>query len=68
MTIEFEFLTHTPTTSVAYQHARIDWATPRFRVTTIPSEPSLSSIAAFLGRPKSRIYYLNRWYKIGIIL
>jgi hypothetical protein len=67
MKIEFEFLTHAPTTSVTYQHARIDWAAPRFRVTAISGEPSLSSIAAFQGRPKSRIYYLNRWYKIGIV-
>lgn len=67
MKIEFEFLTHSPITSVAYQHARIDWTTPRFRVTAIPGEPSLSPIEAYIGRPKSRSYILNRWYKIGIV-
>jgi|SRR5271157_129199 len=67
MTIEFEFFTHPPRTSVAYQHARIDWATPRFRVTAIPGEPSLSPIPAYLGRPNARSYSLNRWYSIGIV-
>jgi len=67
MTIEFEFFTHLPRTSVAYQHTRIDWATPRFRVTAIPGEPSLSPIPAYLGRPNARSYSLNRWYSIGIV-
>jgi len=67
MRIEFEFFTHLPRTSVAYQHARIDWATPKFRVTAIPGEPSLSTIPAHLGRPNARFYSLNRWYRIRIV-
>jgi hypothetical protein len=67
MKIEFEFLTHRPATSVTYQHARIDWAAPKFRVTAIPGEPSLSPIPAYPGRPNSRTYRLNRWYRIRIM-
>lgn len=66
MRIEFEFFTHPPLTSVAYQHSRINWATPRFRLTALAGEPSLSPIPAFVGRPNARAYSLNRWYRIGI--
>jgi hypothetical protein len=67
MKIEFEFFTRSPPTPVAYQHARIDWASPKFRVTAIAGEPSLSPIPAYPGRPNSRTYRLNRWYRIGIV-
>jgi hypothetical protein len=67
MKIEFEFFTHAPPAPVAYHHARINWAAPKFRVTAIPSEPSLSPIPAFSGRPNARPYALNRWYRIEIV-
>lgn len=67
MKIEFEFLTHSPPTSVAYRHARINWAAPKFRVIAIPGEPSLSPIPAYAGRPNARYYSLNKWYRIGIV-
>jgi hypothetical protein len=67
MKIEFEFLTHSPPTPVAYQDTRIDWAAPKFRVTAIAGEPSLSPIPAYPGRPNSRTYRLNRWYRIRIV-
>jgi hypothetical protein len=67
MKIEYEFLTHSPETSVVYRSSRINWSTPRFRVNSIQSEPSLSAIPTFPGRPSSRLYSLNRWYKIGIV-
>lgn len=67
MKIEFEFFTHSPIASVTYQHARINWSAPKFRVTAIPGEPSLSPIPAYQGRPNARTYSLNRWYRIGIV-
>jgi hypothetical protein len=67
MNIEFEFFTRSPPTSVGYEHARIHWAAPKFRVTAIPGEPSLSPIPAYAGRPKPRTYSLNRWYRINIV-
>jgi hypothetical protein len=67
MKIEFEFLTHAPRTPVAYQDARINWLAPRFRVTEIPMEPSLSPVPAYPGRPNARTYSLNRWHRIEIV-
>jgi hypothetical protein len=67
MSIEFEFFTYAPSTSVAYQHARINWHSPEFRVTTIPGEPHLSPIPAHAARPNARTYSLNRWYRIAIV-
>jgi hypothetical protein len=67
MKIEFEFLTHSPRTPVAYQHARIDWLAPRFRVSAISGEPSLSPIPGYPGRPGARTYPLNRWHRIVIV-
>lgn len=67
MRIEFEFFTHSPVTSVAYQHPRINWHAPKFRVTSIPGEPSLSPIPAYLPRPNARTYSLNRWYRLRIV-
>ncbi len=67
MKIEFEFLTHPPRGPVAYQHPRINWSAPKFRVKAIPGEPTLASVPAFTGRPNSRSYSLNRWYKINIV-
>jgi hypothetical protein len=67
MRIEFEFQTHAPISSVAYHHARINWAAPRFRVTGIPGEPLLSPIAAYPGRPAARTYSLNRWYRLRVV-
>ena len=67
MKIEFEFFTPSPRTSVGYQHARIDWVAPKFRVTAIPGEPSLSPIPAYPGRPNARTYPLNRWHRIEIV-
>jgi hypothetical protein len=67
MRIEFEFFTHSPPVSVAYHHPRIHWAAPKFRVTAIPGEPSLSQLPVYAGRPNARTYLLNRWYRIGIV-
>jgi len=67
MKIEFEFLTHAPPISVTYQHARINWAAPRFQVTAIAGEPSLPSIPAYPGRPSARTYALNQWHEIEIV-
>jgi hypothetical protein len=67
MKIEFEFFTYSPVSPVAYQHPRINWAGPKFRVTAIPGEPSLSPVPAYPGRPTARIYPLNRWYSIKIV-
>ena len=67
MRIEYEFRTHSPITSVAYQHARINWTSPRFRVTAIAGEPSLSPLPAYLDRPQARSYILNQWYRIRIV-
>jgi hypothetical protein len=67
MKIEFEFFTaESPPISVRYEHARIAWSAPKFRVTAIPGEQSLSPIPAYPGRPNSRTYRLDQWYRIGI--
>jgi hypothetical protein len=67
MKIGFEFQTHSPARSVTYQSPRINWSAPRFKVTAIQGEPSLSLIPAFAGRPKARAFSLSRWYRIGVV-
>lgn len=67
MKIEFEYFTESPSAPVSYQHARINWGQPKFRVTAIPGEPSLPSIPGFTGKPTSRTYALNRWHRIQIV-
>jgi hypothetical protein len=67
MKIEFEFLADAPVGSVTYQSARVNWSAPRYRVTTIPGEPSLLAIPAFASRPGARTSSLNRWHRISLI-
>ena len=62
--IEFEFLAVTPVAGSANYHSVIiDWMRPRFRITQIPGEPSLSPIPAFPGRLGDKVIHLNRWYR-----
>ena len=67
MKIEFEFLTHSPANPVAYESPRINWSEPKFRVTRIRGEPTVSPIPVFAGRPGARTYSLNRWHRIRIV-
>lgn len=67
MKIEYEFLTHDVATSVAYQTTRINWARPRFRLSTLPPEPFLDPIPVYAGRPNSVVYTLNNWHEIEVV-
>ncbi len=62
--IEYEFLALTPVAGSANYHSIvIDWIRPKFRITPIAGEPSISPIPAFPGRPGGKGVRLNRWYR-----
>jgi len=66
--IEFEFFAVTPVAGSANYHSTvIDWMRPRFRITKIAAEPSISPIPPFPGRPRGKQIHLNRWYRSILI-
>lgn len=68
MKLEFEFFTGSPIAGpVDFHSVVINWSRPKFRITTIPGEPQLSSVSGFAGRPHVAPIRLNRWYSIPIV-
>lgn len=67
MRLRIKFLASAPTIGpVNFHTTSIDWARPRFRLSPIPHEPSLSPIPALAGRPGGRPIALNRWIRLRI--
>ncbi len=62
MLLEFEFFEAPPaSSSVGYHSSAINWTKPKFRLTAIAGEPSISPVPALAGRPGGKTIPLNRW-------
>lgn len=67
MRLEIEFFAASPVGGpVNFQTAAIDWITPKFRLSTIPGEPSINPVPALAGRPGTGPIPLNTWLGIDI--
>jgi hypothetical protein len=66
MCLEYEFLAAHDRSQVTFTTGAIDWVRPRFRISAIHNEPSVSPIPALDGRPGSKPIRLNRWLTLSI--
>jgi hypothetical protein len=67
MRLEFEFFAAPPVGgAVDYQSRAINWTKPKYRLSRIRDEPSLSPVPALAGRPGARPIRLNRWLDVNI--
>jgi RES domain-containing protein len=67
MMLEFEFFAAPPVHGpVDYQSLAINWTKPKFRLTAITGEPSLSPVPALAGRPGGNAIPANRWRAVTI--
>ncbi len=69
MRLEYKFSAAPPANGpVDYQSVAINWTKPKFRLSTIAGEPSISPVPALAGRPGGNPILLNRWYAVTICL
>jgi hypothetical protein len=67
MLLEFEFFAAPPVNGVVdYRSLAINWTKPKFRLTVIPGEPSITPVPALVGRPGGSAIPLNRWRVVNV--
>jgi RES domain len=67
MRLEFEFFAALPVSGpVEYQSAAVNWMKPKFRLTAIHGEPSLSPVPGLAERSGGKPIPLNRWRAVNI--
>lgn len=65
--LELEFFATPPGTgAVDYQSPAINWTKPKFRLTAIEGQPSLSPVPALADRPGGTDIPLNRWRVVNV--
>lgn len=65
--LEIEFFAAAPVRGpVSFQTSAIDWMKPKFRLASIPGEPSIGPVPAFAGRPGTKPIPLHRWLGLNI--
>lgn len=67
MKLEIEFFAAPPVGGpVNFQTTAINWTRPKFRLSAIAGEPSISPVPILAGRPGARPIRLNRWHVLNL--